>query len=156
MIARGDTPGNRGGGSLENGHNTKTDRLPKRNERKHMTSAESGVIETDTLYITTFTGGVIVEAVSEAQARDRAEEWGVQYITENTVVPDAATVEPVSGETSGKFLVPVAGSFSFIGPSQAAVDEKVARHIELARHTGPYLHIEMGEFFLQSGAPKVE
>jgi hypothetical protein len=35
------------------------------------------------------------------------------------------------------------------------VDEKVARHIELARHTGPYVHIEMGEFFLKSGPPQM-
>lgn len=132
------------------------DKADKRNEQTHMTFAESEVIETDILYITTFTGTVTVEAENEAEARDRAEEWGVQYITENTVVPDEATIAPVSGETHGRFLVPVAGTFSFIGPSQAAVDEKVARHIELARHTGPYLHIEMGEFFLQSGAPHGE
>jgi hypothetical protein len=122
-----------------------------------MTSAESEVEEIDLLYITTFSGTVIVEAASEAQACDRAAEWGVQYLTENTVVPNDKTIEPFSdesGETSGRFVVPVAGTFSFIGPSQEAVDEKVARHIELARHTGPYLHIEMREFFIHSGGPQ--
>ena len=121
-----------------------------------MTSADAQVVETDILYITTFTGTVTVEAATAAQARDRAREWGVQYITENTVVPEEAVIEPVSPEESGKYQVPVVGTFSFIGPSQEAVNEKVARHIELARHTGPYLHIEMGEFFLRSGAPHGE
>jgi hypothetical protein len=115
-----------------------------------MTSAESEVVETELLYITTFTGTVTVEADDAAQARDRAEEWGVQYLTENTVVPDEAPIQPLE---EGRFAVPVAGTYSFIGPSQAAVDEKSARHIELARHTGPYVHIEMGEFFIQSGPP---
>lgn len=120
-----------------------------------MTSADAEVVETDILYITTFTGTVTVEAATAAQARDRAGEWGVQYITENTVVPEEAAIESVSVEEPGKYQVPVVGTFSFIGPSQEAVNEKVARHIELARHTGPYLHIEMGEFFLQSGAAHI-
>ncbi len=121
-----------------------------------MTLAESEAEETDLLYITTFSGTVIVEAASETQSCDRAAEWGVQYLTENTVVPDDKTIEPflaTSSEPSGRFVVPVAGTFTFIGPSQEAVNEKVARHIELARHTGPYPHIEMREFFIQSGAP---
>ena len=121
-----------------------------------MTSADSDIVETDILYITTFTGTVIVEAINEAQAKDRAEEWGVQYITENTVVPGGKTIQAGSGDRLGKYIVPVAGTYSFIGPSQAAVDEKSARHIELARHTGPYIHIEMGDFFIQSGAPLPE
>ncbi|MES2464779.1 MAG: hypothetical protein V4671_29800 [Armatimonadota bacterium] len=115
-----------------------------------MTSAESDVVETELLYITTYTGTIFVEAASEAQARDRASEWGVQYLTENSVVPDEAVIET---REDGRFVVPVAGTYSFLGPSQVAVNEKVARHIELARHTGPYVHIEMGEFFLQDGPP---
>jgi hypothetical protein len=121
-----------------------------------MTSAESEVVETDVLYITTFTGTVFVEAANAEQARDRAAQWGVQYLTENTVVPEGELIQPMEGDMASRFVVPVAGTYSFIGPSQAAVDEKVARHIELARHTGPYLHVEMGEFFLQSGLPEMQ
>jgi hypothetical protein len=128
----------------------------RRNEQKRMTSAESEVVETDVPYITTFIGTVFVEAENAEQARDRAAEWGVQYLTENTVVPDEEPIQPMTDEKANRFVVPVAGTYSFIGPSQTAVDEKVARHIELARHTGPYLHVEMGEFFLQSGLPEMQ
>ncbi|MBC8102183.1 MAG: hypothetical protein H7Z41_06320 [Cytophagales bacterium] len=121
---------------------------------KRMSSTESEIIETDLPYITTFHGMVVVEAGSEGQARDRAAEWGVKYLTENTVVPEDQPVQPMPDGTPGQFIVPLAGTQSFIGPSQEAVNEKTARHIELARHTGPYLHIEMGEFFIRSGAPR--
>lgn len=116
---------------------------------------ESGV---ERPFVATFVGELFVEAASEEEARQRAISWGERNLTEDTTSPEDIPLRFLAGSDSSldRFVVPIAGTMNLMGTSQEAVDEKTIRHIELARHTGPYLHVAMGDFRVYSGVPGKE
>lgn len=107
-------------------------------------------VEEDRPYVTTFAGDLLVTADNEGDAYNRAGTWATQNLTETAAVPEGTVI---TQQSDGRWRVPIIGTMNFIGPSQEAVDEKVARHIELPRHMADALdrNIEMGHFYLHSG-----
>jgi hypothetical protein len=100
--------------------------------------------EIDKPYVTTFVGQVCVEAQTQEEAEKKAVAWGMRKLTESvTVTPGAAVVRPCG---RGQLAVPLTGTINFIGPSQAAVDEKVRTLLETVREEGPSLGVAMGDF----------
>ena len=100
--------------------------------------------EIDKPRVTTFVGQVCVEAQTQEEAEERAVSWAMRKITESvTVTPGTAVVHACE---RGQFAVPLTGTINFIGPSQAAVDDKVWTLLETVRNEGPSLGVTMGEF----------
>ncbi len=100
--------------------------------------------EIDRPHVTTFVGQVCVEAETQAEAEETAVSWAMRKLTESVIVtPDTAVVHPCE---RGQFAVPLTGTINFIGPSQAAVDEKVRTLLETVRDEGPSLGVTMGPF----------
>ena len=105
-----------------------------------MASAE----KPDRHFVTEFAGEVCVTAPTEAEAQEKALLWGMRRFTESlTVTPGAAAVHPCE---PGQFAVPLTGTVNFMGPSRAAVEEKVRDLLETVRREGPSLGVTMGPF----------
>lgn len=97
-----------------------------------------------------------MEAASVEEARERVIAWGTRHLAETVAVPDGAhTIRFMPGRNpeGDRFLVSLAGTMNLLGASQETVDRRVARDIELARHTGPYRYVTMGDFQVHSGPP---
>jgi hypothetical protein len=112
-------------------------------------------------FVATFAAQVCVEASDYRDARDKAVQWGMRYLTENVTIPDpedgADFVVNVPECAEGRIAVPIAGSFSFIAESQAEANERAREILQAAwaGDTSEAMGVQLGEYRVLSGPPQI-
>jgi len=118
-------------------------------------------------YIVTFYGSVCVSAANRDEAEHRARAWAMRHVTEDAMIPDveagappelvaAANAEaPLCEDEPGSrlFTVPIAGTFSFIGPGIDAVMEKVRGKLERSADGAREQGVNEFRFEVRPGPP---